>query len=303
VSTWVIVNPKAGSGRALEAGKRLSKALSDATLIETTREAGAEPMARRARREGVGRLVVVGGDGTISQAVAGLTLSEEGEPLSPGPSLAVLPAGTGGDYRKTFGWSENLNACVERLAKTPTYVDVGRISVTADDGLRRTTTFANVLSFGLGGLTDRIVESGPKWLGGRAAFYLGAVAAVMSYDAAPLELIADGTKRPVEAFQNVAVCLGKYFGGGMKIAPMAEPSDGWFEVITIGGGRLKALSLSADIYRGKHLEREHVSHFRAKTLSVRATRPAEVLVDCDGEVPGQLPLEIDLLPRALPLLA
>jgi diacylglycerol kinase (ATP) len=307
----IIVNPKAGAGRALRSAQTLAQRLAqtsypaDVTLTESPGHATL--VARQARAAGVGSVVAVGGDGTVQEVVTGLCLEADGtavRPEAPRPALGLLPAGTGGDYRRTFGWTDSVDEALSRICSPhPVQVDVGRAEVTTPGGGVTSLAFANVLSFGLGGLTDQLVARSPKWIGGTAAFYLGAVRATFVYQALPVELVIDGTAIAVLPYANVAVCLGKYFGGGMKIAPGADPSDGTFEIVTITGSRASVLALTADIYRGTHLRRPGVTLLRGKSVVARVTRPGEVLVDADGEQPGTLPISIELLPRALTLLA
>ena len=307
-TTVIIVNPKAGAGKALRAAETLESRLREsahpATLLTTEHPGHASTLAREARKRGVHTVVVAGGDGTIQEAVSGLCLDEEGRPNDTAPpSLALLPAGTGGDYRRTFGFTESVDQALARiLAPKPIHVDIGRASIELPNGGHSVTAFANVLSFGLGGLTDRLVAQSPKWIGGTAAFYWGAVRATLVYQPVPVELFIDGESVGVAPYSNVAICIGRYFGGGMKIAPTADPSDGLFEVVTIGGSRTSVLSLTADIYRGTHVGRPGVTVRRGHSVMARTTRPGEVLVDVDGEQPGQLPLEVTLLPRALAVL-
>src|SRR5690606_30096980 len=138
----------------------------------------------KAREEGVETVVAVGGDGTIHECVAGLVLDESGAPTKGSTRLAICPAGTGGDFRKTFAFTESVEHAVARICDpNPVEIDVGRATFESE-GIVCHTAFANVLSFGLGGLTDQLVNDGPKWLGGRAAFFVGAVRASLAY--APL---------------------------------------------------------------------------------------------------------------------
>jgi YegS/Rv2252/BmrU family lipid kinase len=307
--TLVIVNPKAGAGKALRAARTLAERLEaegrPAQLAQTEQPGHATLIARHACAEGVGTVVAVGGDGTVQEVVTGLCLDMDGTaagPDRPRPMLALLPAGTGGDYRRTFGWTESADAALSRICSPrPVRVDIGRAEVTTATG-KVTLAFANVLSFGLGGLTDQLVSRSPKWIGGTAAFYLGAVRATLIYQALPVVLEVDGNEVEVAPYANVAVCLGRYFGGGMKIAPDADPSDGMFEIVTIQGSRASVLALTADIYRGAHLRRAGVRVLRGKSVVARVTRPGDVLVDADGEQPGTLPISVELLPRALTLL-
>lgn len=300
--TWLVVNPTAGSGRAHRSARELASRLPDARLLETGGPGDAVRIARQAREEGVGVLVAVGGDGTIQQCVSGLCLDSAGALVENDTALAVLPAGTGGDFRKTFGWTNSVDQAEARLRSPEiSRIDVGRVTY---QGLakRETTAFANILTFGLGGLTDRLVEGGPKWIGGRAAFFIGAVRATLVHQPIPIELCLDGKVVETAPFSNVAVCNARFAGGGMEFAPEADPSDGLFDVVTFEMSKLQTLSLSGSIYRGAHLSKAGVKHYRCRRIEAKATRPGESLLDVDGEQPGALPLEIDLLPRALQLL-
>jgi len=116
-----------------------------------------------------------------------------------------------------------------------------------------------------------------------------------------VELLLDGERQLVLP-ANVAICIGRSFGGGMLVAPDASLDDGYFDVICMEGSKLDTLLLSRDIYRGTHLLREGVSAFRARKVEARPTRDADILIDVDGEQPGRLPLRAEVRPRALDLL-
>lgn len=294
--TCILVNPRAGRGAARTLAQALAGSLPGSQILETESANGARSLAELAAREGAERIVVIGGDGTISQAVEGIVLSAAERK----PALTVLPAGTGGDYARTLGINDSVTACLERLERGQTRrLDVGKLTYTDAQGEVRTRTFTNVMSFGLGGLTDRIVENGPKYLGGRAAFFLGALSATLVYRSTPVELIVDGEPLGLEDYMNVAVCVGRYFGGGMQIAPNADPADGLFDLVAIRGSKLQTISLTSNIYRGTHLRRPFVHHCRARRVEARLSREGEMLIDLDGEQPGRLPLEATVLPGAI----
>lgn len=300
---WIIVNQKAGSGRANRVGRDLSRMMRGIEVHPTHYPGHAAELAREAQSRGVERIVAVGGDGTFSEVASGLCLDGGGSPRPARTALALLPAGTGGDYRRSHGLSQSVADALRRAtAPEPTPVDVGYAQCASEDGRKTSHIFINVMSFGLGGLTDRLVSAGPKWVGGRTAFLLGATRATLAYQPLPLQLVLDGQSLPTAAFTNVALCLGRYFGGGMHIAPDARLDDGLFDVVTMEGNRIQTLALSASIYRGTHLGRPGVRHFRASDVHARVTRDAECLVDLDGEQPGTLPITARVLPGALPLL-
>ncbi len=160
----------------------------------------------------------MGGDGTLNEVSQGY-LDVDGQPLA-GPDLALIPSGTGGDFRKTFALGATLEEAVERLATAEARpLDLGLLDITAHSGETIRRAFLNITSFGLGGLTDRLVNAGPKWIGGRAAFFVGSLRALISYANAPVRLRVDGEIVLEAPIVNVAIANGQYFGGGMKIAP------------------------------------------------------------------------------------
>lgn len=262
----------------------------------------AESIARRATEQGVDLVVAVGGDGTIHECASGLCLDSTGNFQKSGTHLAVLPAGTGGDYRKSFDWDDSIDAAVTRInAGKPRAVDVGRVEYQTSEG-RAITIVANIMTFGLGGLTDRLVERGPKWIGGRAAFFLGAMRANAIHRPVVIDLFVDGVLVGTAPYSNVAVCIGKYCGGGMKMAPDAQPDDGLFDVVTAEMSKLRTAALSPRLYSGRHLQCAGVHHYRGKTIEARPTAGGESLIDVDGEQLGTLPLRCELMPGGLSLL-
>lgn len=244
-----------------------------------------------ARADGVECLAVMGGDGTLNEVSQGY-IDAHGEPVA-GPDLALIPSGTGGDFRKTFGLGTTLEEAVERLSTTiPRPLDLGLLQVTSHSGEAIRRAFLNITSFGLGGLTDRLVNAGPKWMGGKAAFFVGSLRALISYDNAPVRVRVDGEICLEAPIVNVAIANGQYFGGGMKIAPDADPSDGRFELVMMHDlTRAQGVALAPRIYQGTHIGQPGVSVARGSLIEAEALVPrAEVLIDMDGETPGRLPL-------------
>ena len=291
----VISNPSAGSGSATRRLPALKRLLEErgiqAEFVETRAPGDATRLVREARADGVECLAVMGGDGTLNEVSQGY-LDAEGQPLE-GPDLALIPSGTGGDFRKTFGLGSTLEEAVERLATAKARpLDLGSLEITAHSGETIRRAFLNITSFGLGGLTDRLVNAGPKWIGGRAAFFVGSLRALVSYSNAPVRLRVDGQVLLEAPIVNVAVANGKYFGGGMKIAPDALPDDGLFDVIAMHDlTRAQGVALSPRIYQGTHLGQPGVRFARGSLIEAESLVPrAEVLIDMDGETPGRLPL-------------
>ncbi|MCH2109477.1 MAG: diacylglycerol kinase family lipid kinase [Polyangiaceae bacterium] len=295
----IIANPVAGSGKGARLARSLRTALAHAKLHETSIAQNAESLARERTKNGAETLIVVGGDGTISEAMNGILTAGQ-KSL---PKVAILPAGTGGDFRRTFALTNDITSFVRQLNQGRTRrIDLGQLVYRDFKNRRCERFFSNVCSFGLGGLTDQLVEASPKWIGGRAAFFLGAVRATLAHQPIPIGLRLDDQELPLANFSNVAICNGRYFGGGMRIAPDASPDDGLFDVITIEGSKAQTLSLAATIYAGTHLKRPGVSHYRAKKVEAFQPQGREVLLDVDGEPLGRLDLRVSNRKRCIELI-
>src|SRR5690606_7250009 len=114
----LVVNPRAGAGLAHQRLPALRKALEetgarfDVALTEAPRDA--TRIVREALREGMRGIAVVGGDGTLNEAVNGF-FDEEGAPIAEDAWLGPLPCGTGGDLRRTLGISRRIDPMVTRM--------------------------------------------------------------------------------------------------------------------------------------------------------------------------------------------
>jgi diacylglycerol kinase family enzyme len=168
------------------------------------------------------------------------------------------------------------------------------------DGREAQRAFLNIASFGLSGLVVRVVDENPKWIGGTPAYLFGTLRAMRRYRNQRVRIaLDDGEPRETNVL-TVAIANGRFFGGGMKVAPNAEIDDGLFDVVTLAQAPLESLAMSADIYRGTHLGRGGVSCVRAKRIVAAPVDEGDVvLIDLDGEQPGRLPATFEVVPGAL----
>ena len=234
--TLVVVNPKSAGGSVEKKWTEISRTIADnfgSFEHRTTRGPGdAARVAREAIDDGFEMVVALGGDGTISEVANGFL--DDGRPVGKA-CLGILPFGTGGDFRKTMHISKDLAHSARALRGRATRpIDCGRLDLTRPGGGQETRYFVNIASFGIGGLVDELVNTSSKALGGRASFLIATLRAQLSYQNQRVRLVLDGGPPEEVVINNVAVSNGQYFGGGMHIAPNAEPDDGLFDVVTLG---------------------------------------------------------------------
>lgn len=309
MSAFVVVNPRSGSGRTAQQWKTTERALETIfphmTVAFTKGRGDAIQLVRTALREGHHEIIAVGGDGTINEVVNGFF--DVNGPISSDAVLGFVTSGTGGDFRKTFGIEAGPDAGVARLKKSTVHrVDVGRVSCVSARGESVTRYFINIASFGMSGVIVDSVNRAriAKLFGGSFAFAFHSAVGALRYRDRPVRLIAGKIDR-IMPISTVAVANGRYFGGGMKVAPVADVTDGLFDVIVMGGGsKSETLSDMKLIYTGDHIHMPNVQVERAAkvvAVPVAQTRGKAVLVETDGESAGRLPATFEILPKALNL--
>lgn len=306
-----VVNPQSQNGelgrRWPEVSATLRRAIGDFETAMTAGPGHASRLARVAIERGATLVIAVGGDGTIHEVANGF-FDDSGAPAPGQAALGLLPYGTGGDYRKSIRVPKDLGAAARVLAHgARRQVDAGLLEYAEGGrgGPRARRVFVNIASFGIGGLVDRIVNESSKALGGTLSFMIGTARATWRYRNQRVRLVFDGDEKHAleTTINNVAVANGRYFGGGMHIAPTARIDDGLFDIVTIGDVSTGALMRDfLRVYRGAHLTLPSVSHRRASRVDAApAFRGDEVLLDVDGEALGALPATFTLLPGALPV--
>lgn len=302
----IIVNP-ASQGGALgrqwpDIAARLRRTLGgfEARITETTGDA--TRLTREALDAGEERVVAIGGDGTIGEVAGGFF---EGKTrVSETAALGIIPYGTGGDFRKTLHIPKDIDRAAEILATgKPRTIDAGHLRFTQPDGTEAERIFINIASFGMSGVVDEFVNQGSKRLGGMLSFFVATARATFSYKNQRVRMYFDNDETPVETtIHTLAVANGRYFGGGMKIAPEAEVDDAAFDVIQLGDlTRFEMLTSGHRVYGGTHLSLDKVSHRRARMVRAEPMSDEPVKLDVDGETPGHLPATFTVLPRCLPV--
>jgi YegS/Rv2252/BmrU family lipid kinase len=313
-SPLLIVNPRSGGGRTgkiFDAMRTpMERTLGRFDVVFTERGRHAIEFARDAALGGRELVIAVGGDGTIHEVVNGLM--EAREKGSKVPRLGVIGQGTGGDFRRTLGIEHRLDrycACI--AAGTTRRVDVGRASFVAHDGAQAHAYFVNILSVGLGGVVDQLVAEASRGLGGAFAYFSASARGLLKSEigvlACTVSLAGEAREERITT-RNLAICNGRFFGSGMMVAPMAELDDGVFEVVSLGAAsKLRfAIESSTRIYKGEHIGKEGVQHFRCDKITIALKNEAiadRFLLDVDGEPLGRLPMEIELIAGAIEVLA
>ena len=276
----VIVNPAAGRGRGSKQIPRLRKLLKERRIeheLLITRERGhATELAKQLVESGVKRVIVAGGDGTISEVVNGLAGTSV--------EIGIVSFGTGNDIART------LNLPYNDVARALDVAVAGRVR-DIDLGMERGRFF--VSGAGLGFAADVVEQSRrATWLRGPAAFFYAVHRVLHRLRVIEVLLEINGQAREVECVA-VLVQNTAYTGGGLLIAPRAMIDDGLLDVVIIGPiGRLDLVWNFPRLYRGTHTDHPKFALFRASKVRIETAVPLPKMMD--GDIWGASPLEAEV---------
>jgi YegS/Rv2252/BmrU family lipid kinase len=304
----IIMNPIAGGGgltrgwSVIEAG--LAQHFDAFEVRETQAPGDAERLALVFAASGCALVIAAGGDGTASETADGLlqAFAESGRSVE----LSILPCGTGVDVARGLGLPKDFRAAIARIASGQTRrIDAGRISYVDDHGALASRHFINIASLGLSGATDRAVNADKRKgrVSAKALFFWRTVLEFVRYRFQDVRIIVDDGE-PIEArVALVAVANGRFFGGGMMIAPDADLGDGLFEVVIVrAAGKIGLIRDLRLLYGGRHRNHPAITIVRGRKVVVEPLGDGlanAALVDIDGESPGRIPATFEILPGAL----
>lgn len=251
-------------------------------------------LAQKAAEERAPLVVVVGGDGTVHEAVNGL-LRAAVEKL---PELAFLPRGTGDDFSRALGIPRSLDDALSVVldGKTRT-IDAGGVRYVTEDGHEAHTYFASVGGVGMSGAVAQRLNRTTKVLGGRISGLIALAAVFARWSNVEMTVEVDGERR-AGLMEDVLVANTQYHNGGMRLCPEAQPDDGVFDVLVIGDvSKIELLRTVPKLYRGTHLPHAKGELLRGRVVVVETARPLPI--ELDGEQPGTTPARFEIVPEAL----
>ena len=299
----VIANPVSSRGGGLKKRELLIRSLDTATaglegqvtyqIIETKTpgqavqtgslvQGSAGDLAHRAAAEGTDIVAAAGGDGTVGEVANGL--------VGTNAILGVLPMGTGNDFARTLGIGTDLQLAANALVRGYSCeVDLGKIS---NGGY-----FINVAGCGFDAEVATRVNQGFRWVHGTMAYVVAVLQTLIRFRPTRISLVMDGASRE-EIVMLCAIANAKTYGGGMRVAPDADISDGLFDIVLVGNvSRFEFLRAFPSVFKGTHISHPKVQVFRASKVSISSLATMAALAD--GEEIGNTPVEFQIIPRAI----
>ena len=294
--TKVIINPAARGGKTARQWPAISELLKrnnisfDYAFTEGTGH-GID-LAKEAVDTGYELVVAVGGDGTVNEVVNGI-VDKDGKGRA---TLGIICTGTGRDCIRSLNIPNDLSKACKVLAdRNCIDIDLGCAEYISD-GRKNKRYYINTA--GLGFASD-VAERTKRFkrLGGTIPFLIAFSAVFVPYKAKDIAINIDGQIRQEQSLL-ITVNNGRYFGGGMKIAPDADPCDGLLDIITVRDvNKLRLLYNFPKLYKGTHITHPMVNTYKAKLIDVKTSE--KLLLQLDGEVVGEAPANFRVIPSAL----
>ncbi len=303
---FFIVNPHSGSGSTAHLWREWQELIrerigsADFSYTETTMHAAA--LTREALDSGHDPIVAVGGDGTLNEVLNGFFV--ERKALFPQAKLSYIPNGTGADFSRTIGFHDlSIEEHIERLLRAEVkYLDCGEVCFRDVTGRQTSRLFINESSLGFSATTADAVNRASKHFRGRLPFLIGVIRCLSTLKNPVLRISVDGESVHEKPTLLVAISNGKYFGGGMMIAPDAEIDDGLLDIVIIAEmSRLTLLRKIKSIYSGQHLREPEVTVLRGKSVHITAFEE-QVLMEMDGEQPGSAAADYRISKTTIPFI-
>uniref|UniRef100_A0A7V0Z4N0 YegS/Rv2252/BmrU family lipid kinase n=1 Tax=candidate division WOR-3 bacterium TaxID=2052148 RepID=A0A7V0Z4N0_UNCW3 len=297
----VIINASAGAYLAGRKLKKIQNYLKDSGcepyISETQYQSHAKELAIEGVKDNFDLIISVGGDGTINEIINGIMEAKNFSHKL--PALGIISAETGADLCRTLNIPFDYKKAIEIILKgNLTPIDIGVIKFKLREQSRN-RYFANVIDAGLGGNVVRIANHIPKRFGGFLTFLLSSLAGIIVFQRIYLKIYIDGINKDEGKINIIGAANGKYFGGGMKIAPMACINDGYLEVLYVKEtNTFKFIkNVLIPVYDAKHLFYKNLYHLHAQKLKIVSNKVFPV--DIDGEEEKAEEIEISIMPRAL----
>jgi diacylglycerol kinase (ATP) len=293
VRTLIVRNPGSGSAHAAEALLEAVAARDDLTLVESRSPQEMGRAVREAAAAGFDVVAAAGGDGTVHAAANALMAVDA--PPAERPALAVLPFGTGNDLARTLAVPLDPTEALALIGYGQRrFLDLIHICPTEGGA-------CYAINVAAGGFTADMRErlhSGLKKRWGPLAYVIAGLETLPNATVYNVRLRRDGGLLDRMALHSLVVASGRTAGGGQPAAPMANPEDGWLDVVTVreaSAGELAALAARAAV--GDYVRSELVDTWRVRRLEVEASPAMGFTVD--GEMKAETPVTFEVVPHAL----
>jgi diacylglycerol kinase (ATP) len=276
----VIVNPIAGGGKTLRLLPKIRRWLSvsphEFSFITPASSEEMRLEIRNAAAQGIEALILVGGDGTVHQALP--AIAETKIPFG------FLPCGRGNDFARNIGLPSKLKKSCSLLSNPSFHkIDLPRINH---------IPFVSVAYVGFDAEVNKLANDRKGYFGGTLGYIVCVLKALRNFRPFEVQITIDGdTWR--ERVMMVTVANAPFYGGGMKIAPGANMNNSVFDICIVQEiSKLELLQQFPKVFKGTHIFHPRIIMKTGKKIKLISEENREVFAD--GEYVAKLPTEFTI---------
>ncbi len=281
----LILNPISGNGKSLRALSAIEGVMREFALeyrvSRTQKPLDATALAREATERGDEGIVVIGGDGTVREALDGVKGAET--------VLLFAPCGTGNDFVKCIGLPVDAEKALRaQLEKPVRKLDYGTVNGSA---------FLNVCGAGFDVDVLRKLTGYKEKYQGLKAYLLALKDALREYKPFECDISVDGSAFEHRSLAILSVGNGQFIGGGMKAVPGGLPNDGLLSVVLVRAIKRRHVPLLLPFFiKGKHIKLGITTVLAAKRICVKAPG---MTFEMDGELFNMDAADIAVVPSGV----
>jgi diacylglycerol kinase (ATP) len=301
----VIVNPFSARGKTEKRWNTIKEIVKhyfqEFKYIFTEKPEQATKIARDLLKDGFDLIIGVGGDGTLNEITNGFFQKHSSDTINEEASLGIIPSGTGSDFIRFLKIPRDFDKSVELIKKSKTKkMDVGKITFFQENEDDKHKFFINIADFGLGAEVVKKLSDIPSIKRGPFLYYKGLLLTLKNYHSKMVKIKLDESREIEGKFLIGAIANGRIFGGGMMIAPRAEPDDGFFDLVLVEDmKKLEIISNTPLLYRGTIEKNPKVTITRAKKIAISSNEI--VNIEYDGEIGKTLPAGFEIIEKKIKL--
>ena len=293
MKSLLIVNKNAGQHHFEEVDQAVKEAFGESLPeITVTKAPGhARKLASDAVASGCyNALYVAGGDGTVNEVVTGMLTSDSALLR---PPLGIIPTGTCNVLATELGIPCSDFGAAVHVARhgRPKKIDIGKMGH---------QYFLLMAGFGFDAAAVRDVALPLKDIVGPSAYVMAGLAALAKYQPSRVTLRIDDDTVSMDAFMVVVANISSYAFKEVKIAPFASLDDGWLDICIFEKPPMHTIGFVGQVMlllARRHLGDPRVRYYRGRHIEIISNPP--VAAQIDGDVEGETPVVIDVIPQAL----
>lgn len=283
----IIINPKSGK-KAFRRQRlylfRLLKQRHEPFNYRVTKYAShATELARELVENGCDQILVLGGDGTLSEVVNGIMTAHITDEQRSQIAVGLMPRGTGNDWGRYWNIDrKHFEQALDRFFNGTNHpLDVGDL-IYCRNGEEHHRYFINSIGFGIDSLCCYFAEHLKYYVGSHSINYFFGLLMALRHNTTKLMTVsADGQEVAKGELFTMNIANGPYAGGGIKQSPDADPTDGTFDAVFITPPTFSDIMHAIPrLYNGELNSMSFVHPFRGKKIEIACRK--HLMIEADG---------------------